>query len=125
MKPGVMLVLAVAFLSLAMPGIAPAAEARHSGRVMAVDPGAGTVQIQEVVAWTGPETGTVERTIRLTPDTTVQLVRREADVDLPRWPNAWEEQRISVDALRPGDFVTVITGDGDVAVSLDVVRPES
>src|ERR671918_76385 len=88
MKPGVMLVLAVAFLSLAMPGIAPAAEARHSGRVMAVDPGAGTVRIQEVVAWTGPETGTVERTIRLTPDTTVQLVRREADVDLPRWAAA-------------------------------------
>jgi hypothetical protein len=117
--------LALLLLAAVAPTVASAAAARHSGRVLAVDPGAGTVRIEEMVAWTGPNTGAVERTIRLTPDTTVQVVRRAATVDPARWPNAFEEQRITADSLKPGDFVTATTGSGDLAVALEVVQPDN
>jgi hypothetical protein len=108
-----------------LAAIAPAsalAEERHSGRVVAVDPGAGTVRIEEMLAWKGPDSGVVERTLRLAPRTVFQTVRRSEDP--ARWPNAWEARPITVEALRPGDFVTAITGGDDVATTLEVVQPE-
>jgi len=37
--------------------------------MVVVDPGAGTLRFEEMLAWTGPETGVVDRTVRLTPAT--------------------------------------------------------
>jgi hypothetical protein len=116
--------LLLALTAAASPSGALAAESRHSGQVVAVDPSAGTVRFQEMIAWTGPNTGIVERTVRLTPATEVQLVQRATTIDAAPWPNAWEEHRISLDALHPGDFVTVTTRGTDTAVALEVVRPE-
>jgi hypothetical protein len=112
-------------LVTAAPALAGAGDTRHSGRVLAVDPAAGTLRIEEMRAWTGPNTGTVELPLRLAPDATIRMVSRAATIDAARWPNAWEERPIALDALKPGDFVTVTTGERDeVAVALEVVRPE-
>ena len=115
-------------LTLAVAGTlraaAPTSGTRHSGQVVAVDSAAGTLRFGEMLGWTGPGTGIVDRTVRLTPATDVRLVERAATLDPERWPNAWEEHRIGLDALRPGDFVTVTTGGDDTAVALEVMRPE-
>jgi hypothetical protein len=112
-------------LVTAAPALAGAGDTRHSGRVLAVDPAAGTLRIEEMRAWTGPNTGLVDLPLRLAPDAKVRMVSRAATVDPARWPNVWEERPIAVDALKPGDFVTVTTGDRDeVAVAVDVVRGE-
>jgi hypothetical protein len=109
--------------AVALP--AEAEETRHSGRVLEVDARAGTLRIEEMKAWTGPGTGTVELALRLPPGAPVFLVARAPGVGPAGWPNAWQEERITLDALQPGDFVTVTTGErGDVA-SLQVVRPQS
>ena len=111
-------------LVTAVPALA-GADTRHSGRVLAVDQAAGTLRIEEMRAWTGPNTGVVDLPLRLAPDATIRIVSRAAIVDPARWPNAWEERPTTVDALKTGDFVTVTTGDRDkVAVAVDVVRGE-
>jgi hypothetical protein len=102
-----------------------AADARHSGRVLEIDPRARTMRIEEMKAWAGPGTGTVELALRLASDAQILSVRREPGASLAGWLNAWREEAIDLDAVRPGDFVTVTTGGkGDVA-SLQLVRPES
>ena len=112
-------------LVTAVPALAGAGDTRHSGRVLAVDPAAGTLRIEEMRAWTGPNTGLVDLPLRLAPDAKVRMVSRAATVDPARWPNVWEERPIAVDALKPGDFVTVTTSERDeVAVAVDVVRGE-
>jgi hypothetical protein len=109
----------------AVPALAGAGDTRHSGRVLAVDPAAGTLRIEEMRAWTGPNTGVVDLPLRLAPDATLRMVSRAAVVDPAGWPDAWEERPITVDALKAGDFVTVTTGErGQVAVAVDVVRGE-
>jgi hypothetical protein len=46
-------------------------------------------------------------------------------VDLAGWPNAWREERTTIQALRPGDYVTVTTGEGsNTVLVLEVVQPE-
>jgi hypothetical protein len=125
MKRLAALMLAGVIAGTVMMVPAQAASARHSGRVLAVDPGARTLRIEEMKAWTGPGTGAVELTLRLPAEARVLSVARTAGADAAGWLNAWREEPISLDALRPGDFVTVTTsGRGDVA-SLQVVRPES
>ena len=118
-----LLLAAVVAGAVALP--AEAEETRHSGRVLEVDARAGTLRIEEMKAWTGPGTGTVELALRLPPGAPVFLVARAPGVGPAGWPNAWQEERITLDVLQPGDFVTVTTGErGDVA-SLQVVRPQS
>ncbi|HXH84669.1 MAG TPA: hypothetical protein VNN07_17315 [Candidatus Tectomicrobia bacterium] len=107
------------------PAGAPAREARHSGRVLEVAD--GLLMMEETVTWLGPGTGSVIRKIRITPDTSLQLVRRADEVDAARWPIAFSEEPISVAEIRRGDHVTVTTRtrNGEVAVALEVYRPES
>jgi hypothetical protein len=105
-------------------GRAEAADARHSGRVIAIDPAAGELRLEELTASAGPEPRTVERTLRLGPETSLRRVVRVA-VDLAGWPNAWGEERTTIQALRPGDYVTVTTGQrGNTVLVLEVVQPE-
>jgi len=110
-------------LVVMMPLVAAAAD-RHSGRVVAIDPAAGTLRMEELVEAGRP----VERTLRLEPGTTIRLVRPAARPDEParvddaHWPNAWDSQPLPAAAVKPGDFVTVTTNGNDV-VAMDVVRP--
>jgi hypothetical protein len=120
-------VLSVAGIVVGILAAAPAqgADTRHSGRVLAVDPSARTLRIEEMKAWTGPGTGTVELSLRLASDAQLLSVTRAPGASLAGWLNAWREAPIGLDAVRPGDFVTVTTsGRGDVA-TLQLVRPES
>jgi hypothetical protein len=120
--------LALILLAVAAAPSLPAAAERHSGRVVAVDPAAGTLRMEELVEGVGTETRAVERTLRLGPGAVIQLVRPAAraddaaQVDSAHWPNAWDRQPLSVAALKPGDFVTVTTS-GDKVAAMDVVRP--
>jgi hypothetical protein len=119
-------VLSVAGIVVGILAAAPAqgADTRHSGRVLAVDPSARTLRIEEMKAWTGPGTGTVELSLRLASDAQLLSVARAPGASLAGWLNAWREAPIGLDAVRPGDFVTVTTsGRGDVA-TLQLVRPE-
>jgi hypothetical protein len=101
-------------------------EVRHSGRIIEVAPDGSRVLLEELVAWTGPGTGIVRRSIQLTPRTSIRLVERT-----DRWAGdrtslpGWDVEMIAARSLRPGDFVTVTTDDDQraVAVALQVVRP--
>jgi hypothetical protein len=119
------LVLALSWLVSAQPSDT-SGEVRHSGRIVEVAPDRSSLVLEEIVAWDGPGTGLVNRSIRLTPSTAIRLVERA-----PRWTAdstampGWAAQRLDVGALRAGDYVTVTTDDDhrDVAVSLQVLRP--
>src|SRR5918996_3068397 len=111
MKRFAVLIMAGVVLGTIATGPAGAADTRHSGRVLEVDPTARTLRIEEMKAWTGPGTGTVELALRLTPGAPVFLVARAPGVGPAGWPNAWQEERITLDVLQPGDFVTVTTGE--------------
>jgi hypothetical protein len=111
---------ALALVLVLAAAVATAAE-RHSGRVVAVDPAAGTLRLDELVEGVGTETREVERTVRLSPGINIQILRPAAP-DAARWPNAWERRPLAIEEVKPGDFVT-ITIAGDEAIALDVVRP--
>jgi hypothetical protein len=106
---------------------APAAgEVRHSGRILEVARDGSALVLEEIVAWTGPGTGAVRRSIRLTPRTSIRVVERTDQWDgrnnaLP----GWDAKAIAARDLRPGDFVTVTTDDDQraTAVALQIVRP--
>lgn len=75
---------------------------------------------------TGPGTGVIERTVTVTPDTSVQLVVR----DEQDWSRAsmtgFREMPFELSRLKPGDFVTVTTRrERPVAVSIEVWRPNA
>jgi hypothetical protein len=124
MKLFAVLTLALLVVALASPALAR--DTRHSGRVIAVDPGTATVEIEEMKSWTGPDTGLVRLSVRLTPDTALSVLRRAHTPDAAPWPEAWERRPIAPAALKPGDFVTVTTRDSDnVATALDVVQVEA
>jgi len=114
---------AVALILVAVTGAAAIGAERHSGRIVAVDPAAGTVRIDELVEGVGSQPRAVERTLRLAPGATVQLLRPAARLDDAHWPNAWDSQPLSLAALKPGDFVTASVS-GDEIVALDLVRPD-
>ena len=104
---------------------AAADELRHSGTVVrATHDG---LVLREMITWTGPGTGIVNREVAMTPQTAVQLVRRAPWTDDPRARPGWTAIDLRPDDVHPGDFATVTTrdgADGDVAVSVEIVRPE-
>ena len=116
---------ALLLVLVAMAPLMAAAADRHSGRVIAIDPAARTLRMEELA-----EAGRrVERTLRLEPGMTIHLVRPAARPDEParvddaHWPNAWDSQPLDAAAVKPGDFVTVTTNGNDV-VAMDVLRGE-
>jgi hypothetical protein len=99
---------------------------RHSGRIVEVAPDGSAIVVEELLTWSGPGTGVVTRSIRLTPRTAIDVIQRADgwDGDRAALPG-WDTRVIDAADLRRGDFVTVTT-DGDrraVAVALQVVRP--
>ena len=117
--------IAVALLGAVMLGALPAlavdGEGRISGRLLEIRPD-GSLIIEEQGPWTGPNTGIVRRTLALGPDTAIRVVRSKET-----WSPADPEPGYSVTPtdfreLKPGDFVTVITGGASKATAIDVVR---
>ena len=107
--------------------VAPAAaeDLRHSGTV--VRAAHDRFVLREIVTWTGPGTGVVDRHVAMTEQTAVQLVRRAPWTDDPRARPGWQAIDLRPDDVRPGDFATVTIRDGaagDVAVSVEILRPE-
>jgi hypothetical protein len=106
--------------------VAASEKVRHSGRIVEVAPDGGAIVLEEIVAWSGPGTGVVTRSIRLTPRTSITLVAQtdEWESDSTSMPG-WSHRPVAAAALRPGDFLTVTTDDVSrgVAVALQVVRP--
>jgi hypothetical protein len=96
-----------------------AAESRHSGTVVGVDRGSGTLIIDELTASNGETPRVVRRTIAVAADARVAL-------QAPT-PDGYESLPMSLADVHPGDFVTVIgTGDDGVRASAaDVVREAS
>jgi hypothetical protein len=122
----VVLLLALAGSAFAQER-AESTEVRHSGRILVIAPDASAIVLEELVTWTGPGTGLVTRSIRLTPDTSIHLIEREGwKGDRTSMPG-WDVETMDATRLRPGDFVTVTTDDDrhDVAVALLVVRPDA
>jgi hypothetical protein len=118
--------LAAALAGAAAPP-APAAEVRHSGRVVAVADDGSALVLEEIVTWNGPGTGVVRRSIRLTPRTSVRVVERSGVAGVATTtPTGRDTTSIEAAGLLPGDYVTVTTDDDhrDVAVALQVVRSD-
>jgi hypothetical protein len=103
-------------------------EVRRSGRILVIAPDGSAIVLEELRTWTGPGTGLVAQSIRLTPSTSIHLIERAErwEGDRTSMPG-WDAETMRPAGLRPGDFVTVTTDDDhrDVAVSLLVVRPDT
>jgi hypothetical protein len=122
------LALALSIASLWAFPVAGAAEERHSGQIVSIDPGSGTVQIDELAASPSDAPAPVKRTIVLGPDTRIQLMERSQTASGSEWPGGFEAAACAPADLRAGDFVTA-TGSEQAgrlhATALDVIRPES
>jgi len=97
-------------LVLASGPVALAADAArttaHSGTVVAVDPRAGLLFIEEVGPWPIEQGQIVvtRRTINLTPETTINTFIR---VDVPgRFAGDFIEVELDAEDITPGDFAT-------------------
>jgi hypothetical protein len=96
-------------LVLGTTSVAPAAGAgatAYSGMLAAIDPGGGTLMLDEVGPWRVEHgrTVTTRRTIVVTPDTKFNTFIR---VNVPgAFPGAFLEVALDVDDITPGDFVT-------------------
>ena len=114
----------VALLVLAGPALAAEGE-RHSGRIVEVRPD-GKLVLEEMGPWKGPGTGLVRHTFDLAPNTAVGEVRAKATWEPNDVMPGYEVRPLDLTQIKPGDFVTVITGgDRRAAATLDVVRPEA
>lgn len=122
-----MLMALLAIIALASAAGA-AEEARHSGTIVGLRQDPAQLVMEEIVTWTGPDSGRVRRTIDVTPDTSIQVVRRTDAWDSDRTSKpGFEERAIDASALRVGDFVTVTVRDAEdpAAVAMEVVRPDA
>lgn len=102
-------------------------ELRHSGKIVEITDDGRTMVLEEMLAWQGPDKpGIVHRSIRISPQTSIQLVERTEDWGKARTSlPGWDSERMDVKDLRKGDFVTVTTGADarSRAVALQVIRP--
>ena len=108
----------VVVLSMIPGGVG--AESRHSGTVVGIDRGSGTLIIDELTASNGETPRVVRRTVTVGPEARVAL-------QAPT-PDGYESLPMSLADLRPGDFVTVVGSDDDGrmrASTVDVVREAS
>jgi hypothetical protein len=98
---------------------------RHSGVVVAADPGKGTITIDEMGPWYGPATTPARRTFQVSPGTRFALAERTSAGNLG-WQWAYTERSLEPSEVRTGDFVTITTepqGTRAVAVLVQAVRP--
>lgn len=113
----------VALLTCGSPALAGEGENRISGRVVEIRPD-GKLVIEEQGPWQGPGTGVITRAVELSPATSVAVVQ-PTGTWAPGAPSpGYDMQPADFRALRPGDFVTVTTGDGSQAVAVEVMRTD-
>jgi hypothetical protein len=116
-------------VALSLGSVAPGhaeEDLKHSGQLAQIGPDGRMVTLEEMVTWTGPGTGLTERSIAISPATSVRLVRRTDDANPDGWPGGFTAAPLFHSELRVRDWVTVETqreGDRLVAVSIEVVRP--
>jgi len=119
----------LAALALTGPAFAerePSQPQRHSGVLVAIASDARTITVEEFGPSAGPDATAVRRTIRLTPETRIELVVRSQDpAAASGWLGDFTAVPLASRELHPGDFVTVTTesASGLVASSITVVRP--
>ena len=106
-------------LFLTVPGFAGESAGRHSGRVLDVRD--GTLVMEEMGPWLGPNTGLVTRSFALAPNAMVRVIRPTAHWTTDASPG-YEARVIDPRQLRPGDYVTVVTrGDGASGTTIEVM----
>ena len=110
------------FLTTA-PGFADDGNGRHSGRVLEVRQ--GTLVMEEMGPWLGPNTGLVTRSFQLAPDTRVRVIRPTAQWATDTSPG-YDVQAMDLSQLKPGDYVTVVArGDGGAGATIEVMRTDA
>lgn len=89
--------------------VGSAAASDHSGTVMAVDPGKGTIVIGEVGPWQVKDGKTVvmRQTIVVAPSTQFVASKRSREPGPAGWPGGFVDAPLGAWAVKPGDFVTV------------------
>jgi hypothetical protein len=107
-----------------LPARAADGDRRVSGQVLQIRPD-GKLVIEEQGPWKGPGTGLVKRTIDLGPDTVIRVVRPKGTWDPNDASPGYDVEPADFRALKPGDFVTVVTGARSRAAAIDVVRPDA
>jgi hypothetical protein len=120
---------AALMLALALPLAAvaqPAGPSKHSGVIVSIEPGAGTLTVEEIGVGVQSRNRIIRWAVELTPDTTIALVARAAAATPAEWPGGYRGSPVAPAALRAGDFVTV---EGEprqqrlVARAITVIRP--
>ena len=103
-----------------------AEHARHSGRVVAVNPDGQTITLEALGAGTAKGNQVVAYQIALTPETTIKLAIRSEDESGGGWLGDFAESALTASSVRAGDFATIETRKRDgrlIAVSVVVIRP--
>ena len=104
---GVSLAAALA-VAVAVSGAAADAD-RRSGTIVAVDPAASTLVVEEIGPGRAGQAGNEIARHRVTvePSTTVTVVSRTPGSAPDGWPGSFVEMRLGREALKQGAFVTV------------------
>jgi hypothetical protein len=99
--------LLIALVLAALPALAVAADAdKHSGSVVSVDPRAHTLVVEELGAGGKPQ----KLNVKVQRGT--NLVLSERDPHAADFQHVFKERPITLDEIRPGDFVVVRLGSG-------------
>jgi hypothetical protein len=123
MRRKIAVALVFGLLMSGTPVLAADGEGRVSGQLLEIRPD-GKLVIEEQGPWKGPGTGVVKRTVDLTPNTAIRVVRAKGTWDPADQVPGYDIEPTDFRALKPGDFVTVVTGEKSAAVAIDLVRPE-
>jgi hypothetical protein len=120
-------VLVLFVFALAVPGSAPAALARHSGTVVAVDEAAGTIVIEEMGPWRVKDGQTVIARFAAKANGSTAWVRARRAIGAG--PSGWLGEFIEVPQdpwqVKPGDYVTIEvkrSGKGWMALRVTVAE---
>jgi hypothetical protein len=105
---------------------AEAADLRFSGQVAAVDPGGGTILVEELGPSPGPQPAVIARSVTVTAQTAFEVIERGRQDG--GWPGEFKQSPGTSRDLRAGDFVTVIARverGALQAVTVSVIRPDT
>lgn len=103
---------------------AVAADKKHSGLIVTVEP--GRLVLEELTAARGSEPVPVRRTIVLERETTIALAVRDDRGGEGGWRGGFRPTPLGLDDVKPGDFATVTVEPADgrlLAREVTVVRP--
>ena len=102
----------------------------HSGIVTSVDAARGTLILQEMGPWNGPDTNPTSVSIALQPTTIVEVVQRSTVGNAREngWQGGYISSPMKAGDLYAGEFANVSTvrdGRRLSAVSVEVVQPST